>query len=476
MTFDRSQQSQPSVGKSSVLKPIACGVLALVLLMIALWGWKQHTLPSPPNSLQGTEGESSSRGSKFGKDSKPKPVSAAKVMQHDVSVYLDALGTVTPRNTVTVIPRVSGQLQSVSFHEGQMVKAGELLAQIDPQPFQVALAQAEGQLLKDKALLENALIDLNRYTTLKAQDSIAEQQVATQQSLVSQYRGAVAVDQSQINSAKLQLSYCRIIAPISGRIGLRQVDAGNLLQSTSATGIATITQIQPMTALFSLPEDYLPKVNARHAQPLTVDAFDRAQTDKLASGKLLTTDNQIDVTTGTIKMRATFDNNDGKLFPNQFVNIKLLLEVKKEALLIPASALQRGRKGEYVYVVDDTKTVIQTPVKSGYVDGENVVIEHGLSLGQTVVIDGTDKLKDGAKVKVVEVNAANASQPDEADARARKHHHDGRKLETVAHSGIDPTTRNPSAIKSDAKSDKSSALPDGQGRPPKGWQNKHLSE
>jgi multidrug efflux system membrane fusion protein len=271
----------------------------------------------------------------------------------------------------------------------------------------------------------------------------------------------------------LQLSYCRIVAPISGRIGLRQVDAGNLLQSTSATGIATITQVQPITALFSLPEDYLPKVNAHHAQPLTVDAFDRAQTDKLASGKLLTTDNQIDVTTGTIKMRATFDNNDGKLFPNQFVNIKLLLEVKKEALLIPASALQRGRKGEYVYVVDDTKTVIQTPVKSGYVDGENVVIEHGLSLGQTVVIDGTDKLKDGAKVKVVEVNS---TQPEEADARTYKHHHDGTKPEAVAQSGIDPATRKPSAIESDAQSDKSSATLDGQDRPHKGWQNKHSSE
>lgn len=459
------------------------GLLTLIIFASGVWFWKHHTGQTVDAGAQVGAGEKSGRGSKFGKDSKPQPVSVAKVMQRDVSVYLDALGTVTPRNTVTVIPRVSGQLKSVSFHEGQMVKAGELLAQIDAQPFEVALAQAEGQLLKDKALLENALIDLNRYTTLKAQDSIAEQQVATQQSLVSQYRGAVAVDQSQINSAKLQLSYCRIVAPISGRIGLRQVDAGNLLQSTGATGIATITQVQPITALFSLPEDYLPKVNKQHAEPLAVDAFDRAQTEKLSTGKLLTTDNQIDVTTGTIKMRAVFDNNDGKLFPNQFVNIKLLLEVKKDALLIPAAALQRGRKGEYVYVVDDTKTVTQTPVKSGYVDGESVVIEHGLTLGQAVVIDGTDKLKDGAKVKVVDMDAA---QSDAADTGSHKHHH-GTKSGEAGQASSDSSTNkldvnksdvNKSAtVESEAKpEDQASATPGGQDRPHKGWQHKHPSE
>ncbi len=451
-----SKTSQPRVF-STFFKWI---LLALIVFASVFWFWKhngvKHGVKLDESQTPVVDDEKHGKDAKFGKDSKPKPVSVAKVTQGDVNVYVDALGTVTPRNTVTVIPRVSGQLKSVSFQEGQVVKAGELLAQIDPQPFQVALAQAEGQLLKDKALLENALIDLNRYTILKAQDSIAEQQVATQQSLVSQYRGAVAVDQSQISSAKLQLSYCRIVAPISGRIGLRQVDAGNLLQSTGATGIATIMQMQPITALFSLPEDYLPKINAHQGAPLVADAFDRAQTEKLATGKLLTTDNQIDTTTGTIKMRAVFDNKDGKLFPNQFVNVKLLLEVKKDALLIPVSALQRGRKGEYVYVVDDKKTVIQTPVKSGYVDGENVVIEHGLALGQAVVIDGTDKLKDGAKVKVVD---ASAQQSDDADARPHKHRRDGTKSESTAQS-----------------SSESSIKPDEQDRPHKGWQHKHPSE
>lgn len=453
------------------------GVLTLIVLASGAWFWKHHTAQPAGASMQAEGGGKSGRGAAFGKDSKPKPVSAAKVMQRDVRVYVDALGTVTPRNTVTVIPRVSGQLESVRFHEGQMVKAGELLAQIDAQPFQVALAQAEGQLLKDKALLENALIDLNRYTTLKAQDSIAEQQVATQQSLVSQYRGAVAVDQSQINSAKLQLSYCRIIAPISGRIGLRQVDAGNLLQSTGTTGIATITQVQPITVLFSLPEDYLPRVNAHRTEPLIVDAFDRAQTEKLATGKLLTTDNQIDVTTGTIKMRAVFDNNDGKLFPNQFVNIKLLLEVKKDALLIPAAALQRGRNGEYVYVVDDTKTVIQTHVKSGYVDGDSVVIEQGLTAQQSVVIDGTDKLKDGAKVKVVDMNA---SQSDEAGADKHKHHRgnkpDASGQETSNSDVNKPSTSQSGVADSAVHVSEAGAVPDGQDRPHKGWQHKQQSE
>lgn len=453
------------------------GVLTLIVLASGAWFWKHHTAQPAGSNMQ-AEGEGKpGKGSAFGKDSKPKPVSVAKVVQRDVRVYVDALGTVTPRNTVTVIPRVSGQLESVRFHEGQMVKAGELLAQIDAQPFQVALAQAEGQLLKDKALLENALIDLNRYTTLKAQDSIAEQQVATQQSLVSQYRGAVAVDQSQINSAKLQLSYCRIVAPIAGRIGLRQVDAGNLLQSTGTTGIATITQVQPITALFSLPEDYLPRVNTHKTDPLIVDAFDRAQTEKLATGKLLTTDNQIDVTTGTIKMRAVFDNNDGKLFPNQFVNIKLLLEVKKDALLIPAAALQRGRNGEYVYVVDDTKTVIQTHVKSGYVDGDNVVIEQGLTAQQSVVIDGTDKLKDGAKVKVVDMNA---SQSDEAGAGAHKHHR-GNKPDAsgqeASNSGANkPSANNSGEVDSVAQPSKVGKSPDGQDSTHKSWQHKQQSE
>ncbi len=290
---------------------------------------------------------------------RPMPVLVAKAVQRDVNVYLDALGTVTPRNTITVKARVDGQLLNVYFREGQMVKSGDLLAQIDPRPFEVQLGQAEGQLTKDKALLDNALIDAERYKTLLAQDSISKQQADTQQSLVNQYRGAIAVDQATVDSAKLQLSYCRITAPMSGRVGLRQVDPGNMIHSADTTGIVTITQLQPITALFSIPEDDLPAViqRTKSVDTVTVDAYDRAQKIKLASGSLLTTDNQIDTTTGSIKLRAVFKNENETLFPNQFVNIKLLVDIDQAATVIPQSALQRGKNGDYVYAVNQDQTV-----------------------------------------------------------------------------------------------------------------------
>lgn len=366
--------------------------------------------------LRKEDGAEEKPGGRFGADGRSIPVVAAKVERRDVDIHLDALGTVTPRNAVVVKSRVDGELMKLYFREGQMVKEGELLAQIDPRPFEAQLAQAEGALARDRALLNNALLDLERYQTLLAQDSIARQQVDTQTALVSQYRGAIAVDQALIDTAKLQLVYSRITAPISGKIGLRQVDPGNMISSNDANGIVSITQLQPITVLFNIPEDNLPAVLARTRadKVVPVTAFDRNQTSKLASGTLLTVDNQIDPTTGTIKLRALFQNDEGTLFPNQFVNIRMLVDVEKNAVVVPVPSLQRGRNGDYVYVVRGD-TVALRNVKPGPVSGELVVIESGLEPGEVVVIDGADKLREGARIKpAFRTDAAEAEPQDRA--------------------------------------------------------------
>jgi multidrug efflux system membrane fusion protein len=338
------------------------------------------------------------------------PVVAAPVRQGSIDVYLNALGTVTPRNMVTVRSRVDGQLMQVNFREGQLVKAGELIAQIDPRPFEVQLTQAQGQLAKDQALLKNAQLDLERYRTLLAQDSISKQQVDTQESLVRQYEGTVKADQGQVDNAKLQLTYSRVTAPISGVVGLRQVDPGNIIHATDASGLVVITQLQPITVIFPIPEDNLPQVASRlkSGTPVAVEAWDRAQKTKLATGKLLTIDNQIDTTTGTIKLRAEFANDDGALFPNQFVNVRLAAETRTDATLVPSAAVLRGSPGTFVYRVKDDKTVTVTPVKLGPVQGETTAIESGVSPGELVVVDGTDKLREGAKVELITPEARNA--------------------------------------------------------------------
>ena len=336
----------------------------------------------------------------------PRPVSTVPVVTTAVrtgtlGVYLTGLGSVTAFNTVTLRPRVDGQLVKVAFQEGHVVRQGELVAEIDPRPFQVQLAQAEGQLAKDDAQLQNAKVDLARYTVLLAHDAVATQQLDTQIALVQQYDGVIKSDQAQIDSAKLQLTYSRITAPLTGRIGLRLVDPGNVVRANDPNnGLAVMTQLQPIAVLFAIPADDLPLVRTklRAGQPLVVDAYDRTLTQKLATGTLLTIDNQIDPTTGTVKCKAVFSNEDNALFPNQFVNARLLVDTKQAIPMVPSAAVQRSPQGTFVYVVKDDSTVAMRPVVVGPSEGDAVTIESGLAPGEVVVIEGVDTLQQGMKV------------------------------------------------------------------------------
>jgi len=330
------------------------------------------------------------------------PVVAERVGTRDINIQLNGLGTVTPLRTVTVRSRVDGELMRVLFTEGQVVKSGQLIAEIDPRPYQVQLTQAEGQMARDKALLENARLDLDRYRTLLKQDSIAEQQVASQESLVRQYEGTVKVDQSQIDNARLQLTYSRVTAPVSGRIGLRQVDPGNIVRSGDANGLAIITQLQPITVIFTIPQDSLPSVMKRlqAGSKMPVEAYDRDQRTKLANGTLITVDNQIDTTTGTVKLKAEFANENASLFPNQFVNIRMVVDTLKDATTVSSAAIQRGAQGLFVYVVNDDMSVALRNVQLGPMEGAYAAVESGLKPGERVVVDGTDRLREGAKVEL----------------------------------------------------------------------------
>lgn len=340
------------------------------------------------------------RGGGMGMGNFSVPVVVATARQGDLPVYFNGLGTVTAFNTVTVRSRVDGQIMRINFTEGQMVHAGESLIEIDPRPFQVQLEQAEGQLLRDQALQRDAQVNLDRYKLLYKEGVIPKQQLDTQTSQVGQYDGAIKSDQAQIDNAKLLISYCHIAAPISGRIGLRLVDIGNIIRASDQNGLLVITQLQPIAVIFTLPQDQLPQVaeKLRSGAQLAVEAFDRGDVNKIESGKLLTIDNQIDPTTGTYKLKAIFNNTSDLLFPNQFVNVHLLVDKKKNLTVVPASAIQRGPQGTYVYTVQNGNTAKIENVTIAQAAGGSVGVSAGISDGDMVVVDGQDKLQDGSKI------------------------------------------------------------------------------
>jgi membrane fusion protein, multidrug efflux system len=401
----QAPQDRPFVPAPAKQKRSIGGCLAGLIILLGL-GYAVYRVAAPapePTPVRGNRAGGA-----------PQSVGVATIGKGDIRIIFNGLGTVTPLATVTVKTQINGQLTEVAFTEGQRVKKGDFLAQIDPRPYQLAEQQAEGQLAHDQGLLDQARTDLVRYQTLVQQNSIARQQAEDQVFIVAQDEGTVKVDQAQIDTQKLNIAYCHIVSPVTGRVGLRLVDPGNYVQTSDSTGLAVLTQLEPISVIFSLAEDDIPDVLAqmRGGSELNVRAFDRANVKELATGKVSTIDNQIDTTTGMVKFRAEFPNTDETLFPNQFVNVRVLIRTLHDVVTAPSAAIQQGAPGSYVYLVNKDNTVSVRPVKLGATDKGMVEIVSGLSLGDRVVIDGTDRLAEGTHVMIP------ADEPDKAGAPA----------------------------------------------------------
>jgi membrane fusion protein, multidrug efflux system len=377
-------------------RPRIAAIIVGVVTIALLWWWFLGPASQPAAS---------------GRTTPPTPVSLATVQTGDINITINALGTVTSLATVTIRSQISGQIMHIAFDEGQIVKKGDLLAEIDYRPYELARSLAEGALKRDQAMLHDSQLDLERYKKLAETKAISAQQVDAQVALVAQNEGNVISDQAQIDTANLNITYCHIIAPVNGRVGLRQVDQGNYVTPGDANGIVIITQLQPISVIFTVAEDSLPAIlkQLNAGATLATTAYDRSGTTKLALGKLSTTDNQIDTTTGTLKLRANFDNDDGNLFPNQFVNIELLVDVLRGATVAPNSAIQRGAPGTFVYIVNDDNTVSVRKVELGAATADNVAIKSGLAPGDRIVVDGADKLRDGSKISLRETGQTPAA-------------------------------------------------------------------
>lgn len=417
MSQASSPVRRPARGRRGWVIVLLLGVIAAAVFA---WFGRPSTTPGgspgvPSGAPSGAAPPAAPAGSGFGRGAggRAMPVSAGTVQQRDVRVIQSAIGTIQALNTATVRVRVEGELRAIHFTEGQAVTAGQLLAEIDPRSFEVQLAQAEGQLARDQAQWANAQIDLARYRDLAARDSIARQQVDTQEALVKQLAGTIRINQANVDSARLMLSYTRVTAPISGQIGLRQVDLGNVVRPGDAQGLVTINQTQPISVVFSIPESALPKLRAglRGSERPAVEAWDREQRNRLATGTVSSIDNAIDSATGTLRVKAQFENRDGSLFPNQFVNIRLQLDRLPSATVVPTAALQRGTGGHFVYRVGDDATVSIRTVEVTATEGDWTAVRGSITAGERVVTDGADRLREGARVEIITAGRANSSTP-----------------------------------------------------------------
>ena len=407
----KSLKEAPPIGPSQIAKPrsgrrfVLPTILVLLSIVCVIWWNRQASPPQQPGG---------------GRNAAPMSIVPEVVGKGDIGINLNALGTVTSLATVTVRTQISGYLIKVDFKEGEDVKKGDLLAEIDSRPYEATLAQAKGQLARDEAMLKGAQVDLTRYQGLAAQNAVPHQTLDTQIALVGQDQGTVEADKAAVKSAEVNLQYTRIVSPLDGRVGLRQVDQGNYVTPGDANGLVVITQLQPISVLFTVPEDNLQSIAKRlqAGAQLPATAYDRSNATKIADGALQTFDSQIDQTTGTIKLRAQFSNDDRALYPNQFVNIRLLLDTHKDVTTISAAGVQRGVPGTFVYLVNDDNTVSVRPVKLGVTDGDRVEILSGLTPGERIVIDGADKLRDGAKINVRSENQP--ARPQDADKSVGK--------------------------------------------------------